>query len=342
MKHPYIIEEFFPASGDERFSLSAESPLDQVTYNIFSAEDFTDAAIYDYGERICFFPETNEPLAAFYSRFSRWKAQRGADIAAAFSVLKKRYKPLENYDMIEKHLGTETGTQKPDGWEKISKRYPELERTETETPEHWKESSEESYIDYKEKSVYNPIDKKKIESESYTDYKETEEQKPENWKKKTEGSPAGNGSNEVQKVVPYDADEAIAISEINNTLKTEQTETQSGTYKTERGKEGIKEVKTTEQGREETELEKSGTIKRSTEQSGKLETTIKETGTDTTVEKQRGTFEDKKEYNTTLTRSGNIGVTTSQQMAESELKLREHQFVKDVIAEFFNLVSVYC
>ena len=50
MKKLYQIDEFFPAEGDQRFSLSAESPLDQVTYNIFSADDFADAAIYEYGE----------------------------------------------------------------------------------------------------------------------------------------------------------------------------------------------------------------------------------------------------------------------------------------------------
>ena len=46
-------------------------------------------------------------------------------------------------------------------------------------------------------------------------------------------------------------------------------------------------------------------------------------------------------YNTTLTRAGNIGTVTSQMMADQELNLRMKQFVRDVIREFFDIVSVY-
>ena len=72
-------------------------------------------------------------------------------------------------------------------------------------------------------------------------------------------------------------------------------------------------------------------------------TSATEGSTDTTTETQEGTLEDKMTYNTVLTRKGNIGVTTSQQMARSEwFDLRRNQFVKEVLREFFDNVSVYC
>lgn len=166
----YKIEDFFPLEGDPRFSLSAESPLDEVTYNIFSADDFADAAIYDYGERSCLFPETDTPLASFYSRFSRWKAQRGADLAALYGATKQQYDPLTNYNSVEHKTGTETGLQTPNEWVKTTSRTPDLTRTETQTPTNWTNTKTETPTNWQEQTV-----------ESYSAYKETETQKPANW-----------------------------------------------------------------------------------------------------------------------------------------------------------------
>lgn len=320
MKKWYKIDEFYPAAGDQRFSFSAESPLDQVTYNIFTADDFTDAAIYDYGERSCLFPETSTPLANFYSRFARWKAQRGADIAAAFGAIRTKYKPLENYNMEEKHTGSDTRTTTPDGWKKESK----------QTPTNWTDTTTESFVGYKEKELVKP-DLKKTETESYTGYKESEIQKPDGWVKESTGLIGDNGSSVKNKVVPYNGTASELASETISDSKNKNTEAQKGTFETDRTKEGLKQVKTAEEGNESRERSKEGLAISKHTQDGTFETS----------EEQLGTLEDKTEYNTTLERSGNIGTTTAQMMAEQELKLREKQFIRDILAEFFNLISTY-
>lgn len=343
MKKPYIIEEFYPAEGDQRFSLTAENPLDQVSYTVFSADDFTDAAIYDYGERVCFFPETNTPLASFYARFARWKAQRGADIAAAYSVLRKSYNPLENYNMVENHTGTETGLKTPEDWIKESIQTPtNWKKATKQKPENWTDENIESYTDYKEKEVYKPVNRASVETETFENYKEREVQKPDGWSKSTTELQDDNGGVQQNKVVPFNGSSALLVSETSNEAKTKSTEAQSGTYTTDKTREGIKQLKKVEQGSEENESTKEGVISNKRTQSGTYTTEETQTGTYKVTDEQKGTFEDQMTYDTQLTRSGNIGTTTSQMMANSELNLRTKQFVKDVLKEFFDFVSVYC
>lgn len=50
--------------------------------------------------------------------------------------------------------------------------------------------------------------------------------------------------------------------------------------------------------------------------------------------------ETKKEHTRTLRRHGNIGVTTSQQMLESELKLREYNFYNKIFADIDSEITV--
>lgn len=400
----YQIDEFFPAAGDQRFSLSAESPLDQVTYNIFSADDFTDAAIYDYGERKCLFPETNDPLSAFYSRFARWKAQRGADIAAAFGALKMEYNPIENYSSTETKTGTETALKTPDEWVKTTERTPDITRTETQTPTNWEktetqtpnqwqktetqtpnqwqntnvqtpnqwqEQNTKSFTNYKETETKRPTDWQEEVENTYTNFHETETQTPTSWKKETKSTDPLNPSEDFNKVVPFNGSTTETVSATLHFVN--DTEEQKGTFETDRTTTGSKAETKTTSGTFATDLEKTGTETDTKTQSGSFTTTdtqsgtytttetqngtfvttdaqtgtyeteTVESGTDTTTETQEGTFEDKMTYDTVLTRKGNIGVTTSQQMVRSEwFDLRRNQFVKEVIKEFFNNVSVYC
>ena len=388
MKKLYQIDEFFPAEGDQRFSLSAESPLDQVTYNIFSADDFADAAIYEYGERKCLFPETDTPLSSFYARFARWKAQRGADIAAAFGVLKAEYNPLQNYDSTETHTGTETGLKTPTNWKdttvhSVSQDYKE---TESQKPTNWTETIEHSVSqDYKETESQIPSNwEETITHAASLDYKETDSQKPTNWKetKKTMGASSdANSSGTENRIIPFNAVDFASVSQTieqhsfdeevgrTGTYDTEHTQTgtrtdtkaQTGTFDVERTQEGTKteektqsgtfDVEKTQTGKRTDETTQSGTFdveKTQTgtktderTQSGTFDTERTQTGTRTEETTQTGTFEDKMTYNTVVKKSGNIGVTTSQQMAQSELTLRATQFIRDVIKEFFDIVSVY-
>lgn len=82
----------------------------------------------------------------------------------------------------------------------------------------------------------------------------------------------------------------------------------------------------------------------SDEANGKSQSTDKETGTVTSNGTENGTntrTDNLKETIThELTRSGNIGVTTSQQMIESELELRKKQFYNIMIRDIINFLCL--
>ena len=82
----------------------------------------------------------------------------------------------------------------------------------------------------------------------------------------------------------------------------------------------------------------------SDEANGTSQSTDKETGTVTSNGTENGTntrTDNLKETIThELTRSGNIGVTTSQQMIESELELRKKQFYKIMIHDIINFLCL--
>ena len=82
----------------------------------------------------------------------------------------------------------------------------------------------------------------------------------------------------------------------------------------------------------------------SDEANGKSQSTDKETGTVTSNGTENGTntrTDNLKETIThELTRSGNIGVTTSQEMIESELELRKKQFYNIMIRDIINFLCL--
>ena len=345
MKKFYQIDEFFPAAGDQRFSLTAESPLDQVEYNVFSADDFADAALYEYGERVCLFPETKTPLALFYSRFARWKAQRGKDIAAAFSVLRTEYNPLQNYDSVETKSGTDTGLKTPANWKqttehKVSLDYKEID---TQKPNQWKESLEHKVSqDYKETESQKPNQWKESTEHSVSeDFKKVDSEKPNQWSKTTQGLEAENESTTLNRVAPFNNSDLLTASGTGVKTKNKQTETQTGSFDHEHTQEGTEKDETTTSGQFDVERTQAGSRFEDKTITGSFANEHTQEGSKSEEVTQTGTFEDKMTYNTTISKSGNIGVTTSQQMAQSEIDLRAKQFVRDVIREFFDLVSVY-
>lgn len=82
----------------------------------------------------------------------------------------------------------------------------------------------------------------------------------------------------------------------------------------------------------------------SDEANGKSQSTDKETGTVTSNGTENGmntrTDNLKETITHELTRSGNIGVTTSQQMIESELELRKKQFYNIMICDIVNFLCL--
>ena len=180
---------------------------------------------------------------------------------------------------------------------------------------------------------YNPIENYRMEekhegTDTHTftpdDYKETVTQKPTNWKvtqrpndwkvtqtptdwiTTVEGEDTDNESNSSTKYYGFGSDSANPLQDVQTKVKNKQTTEISGTY----------------------ENETSGTFEEET------------SGTFATETTKEGTEEDKTEYDTTLTRSGNIGVTTSQQMIESERKLWEYNIFKQIYEDVDDILTI--
>ena len=104
--------------------------------------------------------------------------------------------------------------------------------------------------------------------------------------------------------------EAVPSSSTNTKLKNKSTDEQTGTYETKKEIEGVLIDET----------ETSGTFKTETEKTG--------------------TYQSKTTYNTTLKRSGNVGVTTSQQMAQSEIELWKWLYFEDVFKDLDKILTL--
>ena len=154
--------------------------------------------------------------------------------------------------------------------------------TKTDTPTNWKDTEVKTPANWKETNEHKP---------GQSGYSETETQTPTDWEKTTEALTADNKSTTDTSVYAFNSSTSVPSAKTETELKNKNTETQSGTYETEKKVEGslIDEKSTT--------------------------------GTFTTETTKSGRYESQTEYDTTLTRSGNIGVTTSQQMIQSEIEL---------------------
>ena len=178
--------------------------------------------------------------------------------------------------------------------------------TNTQTPRNWEKTIEHT----PDTTVTETqIPTQWNETESYTNYHETTTERPTEWKKTTTSLTADNAGQNQNSVVPFNGDTPILASQVDTNAKSKSEEAQTGTF--------------------EHDTTKSGSVSRG--QSGTYETETVASGTDTTTETQEGTYESETEYDTMLTRSGNIGVTTSQQMIESERQLWLWNFFYKVV-----------
>lgn len=211
------------------------------------------------------------------------------------------YDPIENYSMIEKKTGTDTGLK---------------------TPSNWKSSTEHTVSqDYKETDTDKPTNwKEEHDHHASNDYKATETETPTDWKKVNESLKADNEAENTTQIIPFNGSDFASTGKTKTEVKSKQTEEQQGTYKKD------SEVS----GHLYDDVTQSGTYAREHTQTGskKEETT------------QSGTFEDKMTYNTELRRSGNIGITTSQMMAESEIKLWQWLFFEEVFKDIDNIFTL--
>ena len=170
--------------------------------------------------------------------------------------------------------------------------------TRTETPEDWKKTETQTPNQWTSTETQTPTDWKETKTDTPTDWKETETQTPTNWTETTEGLQADNVADAENSVYAFNSSDPVKISESEAKTSSKSEVERTGTY--------------------ETETERTGTYETEVERTGTFETATSQTGTFETTSEQTGTYESKTEYDTELTRSGNIGVTTSVQM------LRDH------------------
>lgn len=162
--------------------------------------------------------------------------KHGRNWSELWETLNYEYDPIENYNMIEQHTGSDTHT-------------------------------------------YEPID-----------YKETTTQKPTNWQTETEGLKEDNTSDTNTSYYGFGSDDPAPVQDTNSSVKNKQTVKTTGTYETETAKEGS-EV-------------------------------------------------DTMAHDTTLTRSGNIGVTTSQQMIQAQRELWYFKIFDIVFKDIDNILTL--
>ena len=218
----------------------------------------------------------------------------GKNWTKEYAVLSAQYDPIENYSMEEKHTGNDTRLETPTNWKETTTEKPGVDgysETETQTPTNWIESRKETVGD-----------------DGYT---ETETQTPTQWEKTIESDKADNDVEGSTSLYAFNSSDPVPISKSETQTDSKSVETQSGTYETKKEISGERDV----------DIERTGTYETKREIEGEK---ITETG-------HTGTYEDKTTYNSTLTRSGNIGVTTSQQMIEQEINLWKWNFFRDVV-----------
>ena len=154
---------------------------------------------------------------------------------------------------------------------------------------------------WKQTETQTPTNWKSTETQTPNEWVKTDTQTPTDWKETTLGLKADNEAEAENKIYAFNSATAVPVSESNSTTSSKSETSRTGTYET-----------TSEQaGTYETETEQSGTFKTETEHTG--------------------TYEKEIEYDTELHRSGNIGVTTSQQMIQSEIDLWKWNFFQDIV-----------
>ena len=262
----------------------------------------------------------------------------GPNWTKEYATLSLQYDPIENYSMEEKHTGNDTRLETPTNWKETRTEtvgqdgYTE---TETQTPTNWKESKKETVGNdgYTETETQTPTNWKESKKETVGNdgYTETETQTPTNWEKTIESDKLDNDVAGTTSLYAFNSSSPVPISSSDTQTDAKSVETQSGTYETKREISGEKDTDIERTGTYETKREISGEKDTDIEQTGTYETKREIEGEKITETGRTGTYEDKTTYNSTLTRSGNIGTTTSQMMIESERELWLWNFFRDIV-----------
>ena len=251
-----------------------------------------------------------------------------------YDTLLFEYNPIENYSMVETHTGSDTVTDTPTNWKETETQTPtNWKETETQTPTNWKETETKTPTNWKETETQTPTDwtESKTETVGQDGYKETDKQTPTNWKETTTGLQADNQADADNSIYAFNSSSAVKVSESTSKVSSKSEVSHTGTYETEHSITGEKITDITRTGTYETEKETSGTFETETERTGTYETEKETSGTFETETERTGTYEKETAYDTELRRSGNIGVTTSQQMITSERELWLWHYFQDIV-----------
>lgn len=189
--------------------------------------------------------------------------------------------------------------------------------------------------------TYNPIENYSM-TETHTgtetrtntpsNRKETTTQSSEDWKLTESQTPSEDYSVKVTQT-PTDWTTTESADGDENTTSTEhEVSAFNSGYE-----DGTKDTTTTNRKVETTQ---SGTYDTETTQTGSIDVERTQTGTLTTEHTIEGTDEDETLYNTTLTRSGNIGVTTSQQMLQSEREVWLWDYFEIVFSDIDKMLTI--
>lgn len=345
MKKFYMIEDFIDTTSNS-FALKGTSPLDAeaTEVTIASSANVLNEIETQFGERSIYVKETETPFTDFTAMWTRWLSRRGNQIAAAWQALTSEYNPLENYNRTESHTssedithgevithgGTDNRTITPAGDTVTTT--PGITTTVTITPAETTKEISPAEV-----------------TTTITPAETTTETTPAETTKTTDTSKI-QGAN-----VSKSADSSIYAFNSSGPVKvSEGTETDSGEVVEKQETDAAETVKVTldTAGSEALTMQTAGSEVNTTQTAGSEVTGY--TGYDT-VQTTHTSGTDNRSVNLSDTHSGkdttsgslsihaygNIGVMSSQQMLEMEIKARQDDFIYRCILEFINLYTVY-
>lgn len=265
-------------------------------------------------------------------------AINGANWGKAWTALQAEYQPLDNYNMIEQMTNNETVFE----YGKKSTRTDNLSHTKTGTEtnaidtNHTKTGTEKTEINTTDTETLNTKHTKTgtettvkdsdntltLNTQTIDNLSETKTTQPNlttNINNNVFGfnsASAAGSDTQTQTATGTNTDNIDRGDTIQKTgtEKTETDETNTVTYNTEEANTGTDTTKHTG--------DNTITYNTTEADTGNNTTTFNTTDTDSGTVTDQDSGQDVHTNNYTLTRFGNIGVTTSQQMLESELMLR--------------------
>ena len=235
-----------------------------------------------------------------------------------WQVLISEYNPIHNYNMTETMTDDETEFVHGKTTTRTNALTMTKEGTETETPNNLTEEVTRALTRTKEGT----------ETETPTNLTEEVTRALTHTKEGTETTDPGSSKTESNSVYGFNSVDSVPVDNKETTFTGEDTIT----YDLEEGDNGT--VTTVKSGSNEItyDIEEgdNGTVTTVKSGSNEISYDIEEGNNGTITDVDSGT--DTQTRNYTLNRSGNIGVTTTQQMIQAEIDLRKlHDFFRSIV-----------